>query len=104
MRRFPAMAAGVAGAGSNPLRVVRGGAFFNESRNVRCAIRNWNDPSNRNDNIGFRVVVSTLFVLPALPGGATPPSGPRRRMAEPVPGRVRVTSDRAHSNGPAPWA
>jgi hypothetical protein len=89
MRQVPALVAGIAGAGSNPLRVVRGGAFWNEPRNVRCAVRNWNDPSNRNDNIGFRVVVSTLFVLPALPGGAARPSGPRRRMAEPAPGRVR---------------
>jgi hypothetical protein len=40
--------------------VVRGGAFNNTARNVRSAIRNRNDPDNRNDNIGFRLVVSTL--------------------------------------------
>jgi len=39
------------------LRVVRGGAFNNEDRNVRCAYRNRNNPNNRNRNIGFRVVV-----------------------------------------------
>jgi hypothetical protein len=39
-------------------RVVRGGAFNNNERNVRAANRNDNDPDNRNNNIGFRVVVS----------------------------------------------
>jgi len=42
-------------------RVVRGGAFNNNERNVRCAYRNRNNPNNRNNNQGFRVVVSTLF-------------------------------------------
>ena len=37
--------------------MVRGGAFNNNYRNARCAYRNNNDPDNRNDNIGFRVVV-----------------------------------------------
>jgi formylglycine-generating enzyme required for sulfatase activity len=40
--------------------VVRGGAFNNNERNVRCAYRNRNNPNNRNDNIGFRVVVASL--------------------------------------------
>ncbi|NUQ84323.1 MAG: SUMF1/EgtB/PvdO family nonheme iron enzyme [Anaerolineales bacterium] len=43
-------------------RVVRGGAFNNNERNVRCAVRNRNNPENRNNNQGFRVVVSTLFL------------------------------------------
>jgi formylglycine-generating enzyme required for sulfatase activity len=37
---------------------VRGGSFNNNRRNVRCANRNNNHPDNRNNNIGFRVVVS----------------------------------------------
>jgi hypothetical protein len=41
--------------------VLRGGAFNNNPHNVRCAYRNNNNPDNRNNNIGFRVVVSTLF-------------------------------------------
>jgi hypothetical protein len=36
--------------------VLRGGAFNNESNNVRAACRNRNDANNRNNNIGFRVV------------------------------------------------
>jgi len=49
-------------------RVVRGGAFNNNDRNVRCAYRNNRNPHNRNNNNGFRVVFSTLF-SPELPGG-----------------------------------
>lgn len=44
-------------------RVVRGGSFNNNARNVRCAVRNRN--RNWNDNNGFRVVVSHgLLVVP----------------------------------------
>lgn len=53
--------AGIAGAGPQHCRVLRGGAFNNNARNVRCAYRNHNNPDNRNNNIGFRVVVSTFF-------------------------------------------
>lgn len=41
--------------------MLRGGAFNNNPENVRCAYRNDNNPDNRNNNIGFRVVVSTFF-------------------------------------------
>jgi hypothetical protein len=47
-----------AGQAENVIRVLRGGAFNNNDRNVRCAIRNRNNPNNRNNNIGFRVVAS----------------------------------------------
>jgi len=39
-------------------RVLRGGSFNNNHRNVRAAYRNRNNPNNRNDNNGFRVVVA----------------------------------------------
>ena len=35
-------------------RVVRGGSWNDNARNVRAAYRNHNDPTDRNDNIGFR--------------------------------------------------
>jgi len=35
---------------------LRGGAWNNNDNNVRCAIRNNNQPDNRNNNVGFRVV------------------------------------------------
>jgi hypothetical protein len=56
---------------------LRGGAFNNNQDNARCANRNRNNPNNRNNNIGFRVVVSTLFQLtPELRCGLAP-SAPR---------------------------
>lgn len=42
-------------------RVLRGGSFNNNARNVRAANRNRNDPDNRNDNIGLRVCASHIF-------------------------------------------
>ncbi|NUM78293.1 SUMF1/EgtB/PvdO family nonheme iron enzyme, partial [candidate division KSB1 bacterium] len=35
-------------------RVLRGGSWNNNPHNVRCAYRNYNEPTNRNNNIGFR--------------------------------------------------
>jgi len=50
--------------------VLRGGAFNNNQRNVRCAYRNRNNPNNWNRNSGFRVVVAHDFrLLPEMPGG-----------------------------------
>jgi len=51
----------VVGADPKHHRVLRGGAFNNNQRNARVAYRNRNQPDNRNDNIGFRVVVSMLL-------------------------------------------
>ncbi|HOT96341.1 MAG TPA: SUMF1/EgtB/PvdO family nonheme iron enzyme [bacterium] len=63
-------------------RVLRGGSWNNNQNNVRCANRNRNNPGNRNDNIGFRVVLSprfsfagivrrnTIFRIEAKNGGA----------------------------------
>jgi hypothetical protein len=49
--------------------VVRGGAFNNNPRKLRSANRNRNHPTNRNNNIGFRVVASTFFNSPEWPAG-----------------------------------
>ncbi|MBE7534563.1 MAG: SUMF1/EgtB/PvdO family nonheme iron enzyme [Anaerolineales bacterium] len=46
--------AGLAGS----VRVLRGGSYNNEDRNLRCARRNRNNPNNENNNIGFRCVVA----------------------------------------------
>ena len=43
---------------------MRGGAWNNNRDNARCAYRNRNDPDNRNDNLGFRVVLRAAHVLP----------------------------------------
>lgn len=39
-------------------RVVRGGSWNNNGRNVRSAIRNRNEPDNRNNNLGFRLALA----------------------------------------------
>jgi formylglycine-generating enzyme required for sulfatase activity len=44
------------------LRVLRGGAFSNEARRVRCAFRDRNLPRYRFDNIGFRLVASPVHL------------------------------------------
>jgi hypothetical protein len=51
----------VRGRAKRHLRVLRGGSFNNNQRNVRCAYRNRNNPNNRNRNNGFRVVVAHDF-------------------------------------------
>jgi formylglycine-generating enzyme required for sulfatase activity len=38
-------------------RVVRGGSCFLVPRSARCAFRDWDEPMNRYDGFGFRVVV-----------------------------------------------
>ena len=42
----------------NSARVLRGGAFFFNDWDVRCARRNWFNPIARDNRLGFRVVVS----------------------------------------------
>ena len=39
-------------------RVLRGGSWNNNGRNVRSANRNRNAPDNRNQNIGFRLALA----------------------------------------------
>jgi len=70
----------LAGLAGNVARVVRGGSYNNEGSNLRCAIRNNNNPNNRNDNIGFRVVVSS-FMLLKYEGYQGPPCVPQDRNA-----------------------
>jgi formylglycine-generating enzyme required for sulfatase activity len=53
----------LAGLAGNVARVLRGGSYNNEGSNLRCAYRNNNNPNNRNDNNGFRVVVSSFMLL-----------------------------------------
>jgi len=70
-------------------RVVRGGSWINNPRNLRCANRNRNDPDNRNNNLGFRLVVS--HDSPEKAGNAACPRADGRGLqgesARPAPGR-----------------
>lgn len=53
-------------SGSPGTGVMRGGAWNNNPNTVRAANRNRNDPTNRNDNNGFRVVVASAHVYMPL--------------------------------------
>lgn len=48
------------GPSVSALRVLRGGSWDNPSRNLRAAIRNRNQARNRNQNLGFRVVLVSV--------------------------------------------
>ncbi|MDR1903250.1 MAG: HRDC domain-containing protein [Treponema sp.] len=50
------------GASSGSNRVKRGGSWNNPAGNVRSANRNNNTPSNRNNNLGFRLVRPSLLM------------------------------------------
>ena len=68
--------------GSN--RVIRGGNFNNNAQNLRSANRNRNDPGNRNNNIGVRLLSTGLvpgegcpwIVLPCSRSCPGPPPAP----------------------------
>ena len=49
------------GLDGNATRILRGGAFYEEARRVRCAARDGVNPNNRNGDIGFRVVASPII-------------------------------------------
>jgi iron(II)-dependent oxidoreductase len=49
------------GAGVNVLRVLRGGAFYSDERDARCAYRYRFGPYLRIPYFGFRVVVAPGF-------------------------------------------
>ena len=67
-------------------RVVRGGSWNNNARNVRAAYRNTNDPDNRNNDLGFRLarahlpagwpVADPAGIQPVIPGVARASRGP----------------------------
>jgi len=105
------------GPGQQVRRVLRGGAFNNEERNVRCAARNRNNPNNWNRNNGFRLVASHDFPgRPEMPGGVqalcplcraearkTAWLGPGRAPSESEgPGEYGLGSRKA-TPGDAPW-
>ena len=73
-------------SGGGEKRVLRGGSWINDGRNLRSAQRNANDPGNRNDNLGFRLARAqegwmalfdqTAILSPRLASGQKS-SGPR---------------------------
>jgi len=69
---------------------VRGGSWNNNANNLRCANRNNGDPTNSNDNNGFRCA-SSYPICGRSPGvhgcPAVPRRGPDRFPVLPVPSR-----------------
>ena len=59
-RRLQGQAGRYAG-GRHATRVLRGGAFSNNARNVRCAYRSGTIPDYRYGDYGFRVVASPII-------------------------------------------
>ena len=60
-------------------RVIRGGSWNSNARNVRAANRNWNDPGDRDNNLGFRC--GELTTGRDRPLANRPASGPPLRAA-----------------------
>jgi len=65
-------------------RVVRGGSWNNDARNVRAAYRNHNDPDDRNDNLGFRCARAHERVGGSAPEQACLRGVVRRNPASPI--------------------
>jgi formylglycine-generating enzyme required for sulfatase activity len=57
---------------SGDARVLRGGSWYGNPDAVRSAVRNWNAPSERVDNVGFRLVSSGPFAGSDLQPASTP--------------------------------
>ena len=80
-------------------RVLRGGAWNNNPRNLRSANRNHNAPDNRNNNAGMRIAstarcqnagpVSDSRRATGLSRGDGARAGPRARFGQPVWRRAR---------------
>ena len=77
------------GGPSTANRVLRGGSWNNNPRNLRVSNRNNNTPDNRNDNNGFRCArtgrAGAVRPGPAGTAGITVPPGER----SPVPPSAR---------------
>lgn len=76
-------------AGSN--RVIRGGSWNNNAVNCRSANRNRRTPDNRNDNLGFRLVSTTLCRWVVIHGSRPCASGQVHRR-HPAPDTFRTNN------------
>ncbi|MGE3152976.1 MAG: SUMF1/EgtB/PvdO family nonheme iron enzyme [Nitrospiraceae bacterium] len=56
--------------------MIRGGAWNNKPENLRASNRNRNNPDNRNNNIGFRLVQSARTVRDSVPARSRTVHGP----------------------------
>ena len=94
---------------------MRGGSWINDARNARSAYRNDNAPGNANDNLGFRLCLSSRrraawtrhapWTRPRLPPCAAriTPAAPANRKAPGVPVAVAREARRRTLPGPPPF-
>lgn len=76
-------------AGSS-VRVLRGGSWNNNPHNARASYRNNNNPDNRNNNIGFRLVCARHIVLSIQAMGLLPMAGLPPSPASRLPTRLEA--------------
>jgi len=75
-------------------RVLRGGSWNNNGRNVRSANRNHNEPGKRNNNVGFRLALALGSESPARDQTAFLSAGNRRRKVQALRQAGRRTAER----------
>jgi hypothetical protein len=88
------------------VRVLRGGSFNNDTRNLRAANRNRNAPGNRNNNIGFRCVRDVerrrASASAARAAVVTAAAGVRALLPDRAPGERRAAFGAEQQKGPGP--
>jgi hypothetical protein len=88
------------------VRVLRGGSFNNDTRNLRAANRNRNAPDNRNNNIGFRCVRDVerrrAGASAARAEAVTAAAGVRPLLPDRAPGERRAAFCAEQQNGSGP--
>ena len=88
------------------MRVLRGGSFNNNARNLRASNRNRNEPGNRNNNIGFRCVRDVergrASVSAAGAAAVTAVAGVRSPLPDRAPDERRTASGVEQQEGPGP--
>jgi len=75
------------GPAAGPLRVHRGGVWWGNARSCRSANRSVDDPSYRNNNLGFRLALS--------PSESTPPEAGGQAAMKPGGSKAEPATDRA---------
>ena len=79
-------------------RVLRGGSWINNGQNLRSAYRNHNEPSKRNDNIGFRLALAQRAAAASTTGQIVIPSEVMFASAKSKAANTLVAHSRSRAN------